>query len=157
MALSEEERKERHRTRNREYARRQRAEHPEKMLEAKRKHRENPETRRKEREYQQQYLQTDAGKMCAWRSAIKRKFGVTEAEYNQMFVDQQGVCSICGRPEERLNRAGTGVSKLAIDHNHTTGQIRSLLCHRCNAAIGLLREDIGLLAKAIEYLDRWSE
>lgn len=43
--------------------------------------------------------------------------------------------------------------RLAVDHNHETGQIRGLLCSNCNRAIGLLRDDAGLMRKAADYVD----
>lgn len=61
---------------------------------------------------------------------------------------QNGGCAICvakqaGRP---------GARRLIVDHDHVTGEIRGLLCHRCNAAIGLLNDDADLVAKAVTYL-----
>ncbi len=44
-------------------------------------------------------------------------------------------------------------AKLMVDHDHTTGEVRGLLCHNCNRAIGLLREDPERLRRAIEYLE----
>lgn len=67
---------------------------------------------------------------------LKRKFGISEAEYEQMRQAQGGVCAICHCPELAM-RAGK-LLPLAIDHNHATGKIRSLLCGRCNRALGLL-------------------
>lgn len=46
---------------------------------------------------------------------------------------------------------------LAVDHDHKTGQVRSLLCNRCNAGLGFFREDITLLEKAVEYIQKWTK
>jgi hypothetical protein len=81
---------------------------------------------------------------------LKRKYGITIAEYDRMFEEQNGVCAICGepRPEERT---------LHIDHDHQTGVIRGLLCFRCNNALGDFREEYELFQRAADYLDRDEE
>lgn len=58
---------------------------------------------------------------------------------------QDNRCAICGEPPPPNRR-------LAIDHNHTTGQIRDLLCTRCNAGLGMFNDDTALLERAAEYL-----
>jgi hypothetical protein len=64
-----------------------------------------------------------------------------------MLKDQNGGCYICGKvPDDK--RA------LDIDHDHATGKVRGLLCSNHNRGIGLLDDDISLLAKAIQYLAR---
>jgi len=74
-----------------------------------------------------------------------RKYGITIDDYNKMLNDQNGVCAICGKTNITRRR-------LAIDHNHKTGKVRGLLCHRCNNAIGLFDENLETLKKAIKYL-----
>jgi hypothetical protein len=54
-------------------------------------------------------------------------------------------CGVCGR--------GPGARALHVDHCHTTGVVRGVLCHRCNLALGLLREDASVLRKLAEYLE----
>jgi len=76
-------------------------------------------------------------------SHLVRTYGISIEQYNQLFVDQNGVCAICG---------GTDIKKLSVDHNHITGQIRGLLCQACNAGIGFLKDDINILVSAVEYL-----
>jgi hypothetical protein len=57
-------------------------------------------------------------------------------------------CEICGIKEEASGKM------FALDHDHATGQVRGLLCFHCNIGIGHLKDDIKLLQKAIEYLQR---
>lgn len=76
-----------------------------------------------------------------------RTFGITLDEYETLFEKQQGVCAICKKPE-----LGTRNNYLAVDHNHTTGKVRGLLCNFCNRALGLFCDDLYNLASAIEYL-----
>lgn len=53
------------------------------------------------------------------------------------------VCEICGRKQ-----------KLEVDHNHSTGKVRGVLCSRCNGALGQFLDDINMLKKAIAYLEK---
>lgn len=84
------------------------------------------------------------------RERLKEKFGITEQEYDAMLVAQHGVCAICGMPERKIIRGV--VPPLAVDHCHTTGNVRGLLCHACNIGLGMFRDNPGLLVKAIEYI-----
>lgn len=86
---------------------------------------------------------------------IKHNYGITLDEYQVLFEKQNGVCAICLKPESRKNNKG--IDSLAIDHNHETGKVRELLCHRCNAALGMFFEDPLLLEKARDYLIKWSK
>ena len=61
-----------------------------------------------------------------------KKFGLTGDEYDRMVHAQGGVCKICKRPP------GTKWNRLAVDHCHTTGHVRSLLCMTCNTTLGRL-------------------
>lgn len=81
---------------------------------------------------------------------LERKYGLAEAQYWEMFERQGGVCAVCGQPETQVLRGA--VSQLSVDHDHTTGRVRGLLCHHCNTAIGLLRDDTAILEAAIAYL-----
>lgn len=77
---------------------------------------------------------------------LRRKYGLCLEDYNKMFVSQSGCCAICDKHQTNFKKG------LVVDHDHVTGKVRKLLCPNCNAAIGMLGEDIGLLAKAIEYI-----
>lgn len=73
---------------------------------------------------------------------------LTPEQFEEMARAQNGVCAICQEthPEASVFR------RLLVDHNHETGEIRGLLCHNCNTAIGLMKDDPARLQKAIEYL-----
>ena len=77
---------------------------------------------------------------------FRQKYGITLADYDTMFESQGGVCAICFQPP-------TGGRRMAVDHNHETGKIRGLLCHRCNLAIGNLRDDPEVIASAFAYVE----
>lgn len=74
---------------------------------------------------------------------LKGKYNMTPQEYEDMVLKQDGKCAICQEIPER---------KLHVDHNHSTREVRGLLCTRCNTAIGLLRENTAFLLAAIKYL-----
>lgn len=77
---------------------------------------------------------------------LKRKFGISLAEYDAILAEQGGVCAVCSRPPT------CGIS-LHVDHDHDTGRIRGLLCFRCNNALGDLEDDPALLRAAARYLE----
>lgn len=81
---------------------------------------------------------------------MKRAYGLGFKEYEEMLFNQNGVCAICsGEPPKNQHK-----KRLNIDHCHSTGKIRGLLCDACNRAIGLLKDSPDLLNKAISYLAR---
>lgn len=80
------------------------------------------------------------------RSALLRDFALTPEDYAALLIEQGGVCAICSAPP--------GTRSLCVDHDHTTGAIRGLLCGPCNRGIGLLRDDPAVLRAAIGYLTR---
>ena len=82
---------------------------------------------------------------------LKRWHNMTVEEYMVIWKTQKGRCAICGIPENKL------VKRLAVDHNHKTGNKRGLLCIKCNNAIGALDEDLERFASAVSYLKKWSE
>lgn len=79
---------------------------------------------------------------------LKKQFGIGIVEYEQMEAAQGGVCAICGRMQ--TGRFGN----LAVDHCHTTGKIRGLLCSACNTAIGALGDTYEGVKAAADYLYR---
>ena len=89
------------------------------------------------------------------RSALLGRYGLTLDEYAAMFLAQNGVCAICGQSESRSNQYGP--NSLAVDHNHETGELRGLLCSRCNVALGLFKDDENLLLSALAYLTNRKE
>lgn len=76
-------------------------------------------------------------------------YGITLIEYNKLLIDQDYACAICKTPQSLLSK------NLGVDHDHITGQVRGLLCFKCNAAIGKLNDDIQLLGNAMIYLYRY--
>lgn len=83
---------------------------------------------------------------------LRRRFGLTSADYQKLWEQQQGVCGICHFPETDVDRQSGKVRLLAVDHDHKTGLVRGLLCRRCNTALGLFEDDPERLNSCIEYL-----
>ena len=83
------------------------------------------------------------------KSNLKTLYGMTLAEYNALLREQGGVCALCRKAAPGTNSRN---DKLVVDHCHTTGAVRGLLCHTCNRALGLLKDDAVLLRRAITYL-----
>jgi hypothetical protein len=67
-----------------------------------------------------------------------------------MLKEQKGVCAICHQPETAIGRGGKVVN-LGVDHDHVTGQVRHLLCYRCNTSLGLLRENPEIIERMLSY------
>lgn len=81
---------------------------------------------------------------------VKHRFGLDEETYRAMIKTHSNKCAICGE-EETLVQKGK-LTRLSIDHCHSTGKVRGLLCSRCNHGIGEFRDSPDLLEKAIDYL-----
>ncbi|MFE5290330.1 endonuclease VII domain-containing protein [Nocardia sp. NPDC056611] len=80
------------------------------------------------------------------------KYGISWEQYQQMIADCDNRCAICGNHETELIYGE--LKALAIDHCHTTGQVRGLLCQACNQALGHMEDDPDRLIAAAEYLEK---
>ena len=67
-----------------------------------------------------------------------------------MAEKQNFVCAICGK--ENFAMGGNHSGCLVVDHDHNTGKVRGLLCHNCNRALGLFKDDPDLTQRATKYL-----
>lgn|SRR6266576_263560 len=86
---------------------------------------------------------------------LRRKYDMTLEEYEALLHAQKKACAICGSVDPRHGRGPTGASPyLAVDHDHTSGLVRGLLCHPCNRGLGQLQDSEEILEKAIAYLRR---
>jgi len=101
---------------------------------------QNPELRR---EYHRKRYHDQKTDYLQWMYG--RRYGITLEQYNQMLENQNNVCKIC-------KQSCSSGRRLAVDHCHTTGKIRGLLCGNCNKALGCFKDDPELIRKAIKYL-----
>jgi hypothetical protein len=99
-------------------------------------------------EYAKNYQQTrpEQRSRYARRYALKKLYGLTPEQWDEMFKEQGGRCLICGK--------APGRKRLHVDHCHETGLIRGLLCSSCNSGIAHLQHDPKIIASALSYLDR---
>lgn len=74
---------------------------------------------------------------------LKKRYGLSLDDYNEMFEAQGGVCAICG---------GTQEGMLYVDHCHTSSRVRGLLCHLCNVGLGAFKDSEESLTNALTYL-----
>lgn len=85
---------------------------------------------------------------------LRTKYGIDYDTYLEMEESQGKACAICGDKDPN----GRGVlRKFAVDHCHTTGKVRGLLCAYCNTALGLFKENTDVMMLAIEYLKEHNE
>jgi hypothetical protein len=84
--------------------------------------------------------------------ALRSKYGLSFVEYEARLARQGGVCLICQRAETEHARRSGGVKRLAVDHDHRTGEIRGLLCASCNRGVEAFRDDAARCLRAADYL-----
>jgi hypothetical protein len=84
------------------------------------------------------------------RASRKYNYGLTPQGYEALLEAQSGVCAICGKPP----KGGRNTMQHVVDHDHSNGVIRGLLCGSCNTAIGQLGDNLEGLMKAVAYLQR---
>jgi Recombination endonuclease VII len=135
------------------YAKEYRAANPERMREYNRRAREkNRDTyiaRQRER-YHRVRRDPEVRKQIKLERAREKRlqrYGLTSELYAQLLADQAGGCAICTTP--LATRVTNG---LHVDHDHATGAVRGLLCGKCNTGLGMYRDSIELMQRAIEYL-----
>jgi hypothetical protein len=90
-----------------------------------------------------------------WEWEIKRHYGITKDEYNSILESQHCSCAICQiHLDDYAGIHGNGkkVERFSVDHCHTTGKVRGLLCFRCNLAIGYAQDNPDIMEKAAQYI-----
>ena len=131
----------------REAARRFRKENPESVRRSKSRY--NSSAKGKEASGKHAKTYRDKHRQTLRERSFIRRYGMSRQAADQQIERQGGVCALCSEPP---NGAGPN-ARLHVDHNHTTGQIRAMLCHKCNKAIGLARENPSLLRKMANYIE----
>lgn len=122
------------------------AEQRKKRSQRERARRADPEYRARENEKLYINWRYDPSKRAvAYRKhLLKKKYGLTLAQFEAMLEAQEGVCAICYREQIGKN--------IHVDHNHVTGEVRGLLCGPCNTALGLFGDDADRMIRAAQYL-----
>ncbi len=151
---------EKYKERNRERAKRYRTKYPEKTRKAVNdyKARDPDKWKRYRADWEKSHPGSASERGAQWRKRnfpqrrdyeLRSEYGIDLNTYHQMFDEQSGCCAICGKHQDVLTKT------LSVDHSHTTGQVRRLLCHKCNMAIGLLDDSPELAAKVSQYLTEY--
>jgi hypothetical protein len=83
---------------------------------------------------------------------LERTYGIDYAEYTRMLEEQGGRCAICRG--EGFTMKESHSLKLVVDHCHSSGAVRGLLCHNCNRSLGLFKDNPATIRKAIDYLSK---
>ena len=81
--------------------------------------------------------------------AYRYKYGITLRQYNRMNAAQHGLCAICGKLPKG--------PRLAVDHDHTDGHVRQLLCESCNTGIACFNDSVQHLEEAVRYMRKHSQ
>lgn len=79
---------------------------------------------------------------------IKNKYNLSEIDYNLLLIKQINKCAICDSSFTSLKK------NPFVDHCHKTGKVRGLLCTQCNTLLGMAKDEIDLLYKAISYIEK---
>ena len=80
---------------------------------------------------------------------LKREYGLTQEDFDRMLETQEGKCLICGKVFQTVVKR-----EACVDHSHTTGEVRGLLCASCNSGLGFFKDNTGFLNRAIQYLNK---
>ena len=84
---------------------------------------------------------TEKRKKTIYFSQVKKKYGLTRDEYNRILESQGGHCAICPSTE-----------RLVVEHNHETGEVRGIVCNKCNTALGMADDSPTRLLDCAKYL-----
>lgn len=90
-----------------------------------------------------------AGRDRVFDQSLRRLYGITLAQYNEILAEQKHLCALCGERPDSDRR-------MHVDHDHATGKIRAVLCHHCNLLLGNAKDSVDRLRQAIEYLELYA-
>lgn len=136
-------RRAKNRKRHSEYKKQYLDDHPDKKEEYRARYYEKhkDEILRLGKEYYAAYPEKDADRH------LKRNYGIGLDEYSEMLVSQDGKCAICEVNQKELK------TRFSVDHDHKTGHVRGLLCHRCNMGLGMFLDNPDIVSRAAKYLE----
>lgn len=100
------------------------------------------------RKASKRYTREKLTRAARLRNNLKKKYGLSVDRFREMEANQRGLCAICGESPKLHGR-------LSVDHDHSSGKTRGLLCLQCNTALGSLRDSPGRLRAAIIYLEAY--
>ena len=98
----------------------------------------------KAKEYRLKY--PEKNKESIRNATLKAKYGITSKQYDELFQSQGYKCAVCNCTQNN------GYGKMPVDHCHTTGKVRAILCQSCNVTLGKVGENEEILLSLIAYL-----
>lgn len=104
-------------------------------------HEQLPKTKARRKKYEEK----PENKEAKYIKSLERFYKLSKKDYDEMLLKQDNKCAICFQSQ---------LSKLSVDHCHTTGRVRGLLCRQCNLGIGCLKDNVNFLSNAITYLSK---
>ena len=93
------------------------------------------------------YRKLESTQKASRKNHLKKTYGITLEEYDDMFNEQEGRCKICGTTDSQSSSP-----HFHVDHCHSSGIVRGLLCGPCNQGLGQFKDNIPSLEAAIKYL-----
>lgn len=86
--------------------------------------------------------------------SFRRRYGITIEDYNRMLAEQDYLCFLCRQPETKRRKDGEIIA-LSVDHDHGTGRVRRLLCHRCNLAVAGVENCPVEISLILAYIEQY--
>ena len=102
------------------------------------------------KEYERKYW-AQKSKEARREKKLKHDFGISFVEFQALFDKQAGCCGICSCPLTLFKEDQGEVA--CVDHDHSSGHVRGLLCNHCNRALGLLKDDLTTIRNMERYLE----
>ena len=106
-------------------------------------------TNRRAKEWQAAHPERKSANYRKWM--LRKRYGITPEQFDDLLAAQDGCCACCG-----TDTAGGQYGTFHVDHDHTTGKIRGLLCYPCNTGIGKLGDTLEGVERAASYMRRTS-
>ena len=109
--------------------------------------------KKKNREYHARLRKENPDKYSANQRnrILKHRYGITQEEYESRLMSQGFACAICRKPESEIPK------RMYVDHDHTSGKARGILCPGCNTAVGVVEKGTDFIASLYEYIKKHEE
>lgn len=109
------------------------------------------------KEQQKRWRQTNKEKLAAYKR--KKSYGLSQEDYDLVLKEQNYRCKICSVSTQALEEKypRTYHKKLVVDHCHSSGNVRALLCHHCNLFVGYLESKEHVLSEAVKYINEYRQ
>jgi hypothetical protein len=121
-----------------------------KLIENSRERRKRYNAANKERKKEYNKLYREKNKHKIKDTTLKHLYGITTEQYKLMLEQQNYKCGICN-----IEQKNAPSSELCVDHCHSTGEVRGLLCHPCNRVLGHFKDNLSIIRNATIYLTKY--